>query len=158
MLVRKLYQRLFPLPFLVIGLLAGFVGFRDLIDAHASHEWPQVPGMVTISDVVREPGHDGVVTYRADVRYVYVVDEVQYSSDRVSFGEFGLSGSARARHRADLYPKDSEVMVYYKSTKPGTSILEAGTNGAILFFPALGLIFSLVGAFLFWFLPREKRR
>ena len=50
-LMRFVFGRLFPIPFVVIGLNSLFIGARDLQLARASEEWPMAPGVIQNSSI-----------------------------------------------------------------------------------------------------------
>lgn len=155
--MRFFFGRLFPLPFLISGIVVLFFGVRSLRDANNSTSWPTVPGVVVSSDVDRHTSDDGT-TYSAEVLYDYDVDGESYSSNSVSFGSYSSSSSSHARDIVRKYPKGSDVTVAYDPSKPESCILEVGVQLQTWFLPAFGLVFATIGGLMFVFLPILLRK
>ena len=68
------------------GLMIFFWAWPELQNGKASANWPDVPGKVIESEVVRSRDSDGDTQYKASVIYEYLVEEESYENDKVSFG------------------------------------------------------------------------
>ena len=145
------FTRIFPLIFVVIGAALSFFGFRNLIHAKASLEWPVAEGMVVMSSVERHVSRDGNsshknVTYHAEVLYEYVVDGITFNGNRVSYGDYGSSSPGHARQIVNRYPEDKIVAVYYMPENPKRSVLETGVQTQAWILPVMGLVFFVSGS------------
>lgn len=152
-LVKFLFARLFPLPFIIVGGIALYFGVQAVMNAKASSDWPTVEGVVKISEVVSQSSDDGV-TYKAEVMYSYVVEDMKYSSNNVAFGGFSSSDPSDAQEIVNKYPAGTIVTVAYDPSEPKESTLETGTTGGTYLMAIIGGIFFIVGLAMFIFLPR----
>ncbi|MEO8575960.1 MAG: DUF3592 domain-containing protein [Gemmatimonadales bacterium] len=142
---------------LIIGLLFILIGggviswgSRATTKVATSKSWPTVRGTVLSSSVVVEGRR-----YEADVHYRFIMNGERYESNVLvlgapkSFADRSLAEKALA-----VYPKGSEVTVYYEPGNPARSTLEHGlatqnlgvttlTGGVFLL---LGLLLSISGA------------
>lgn len=84
--------------------------------------------------------------YVAEVLYEYSVHGERYSSDLVSFGEFGSHNTKNAQRIVDEYPAGKSVVVYYDPDNPDVAVLRPG--GILSVGAALVL---LVGSLFFGF-------
>lgn len=153
--------RIFPLIFILVGASVGFFGFRGLIRAKASVNWPMVEGKIVESTVDRSTSNSNgssSTTYQAAVLYDYSVDGTLFSSDCVAYGDYGTSSPSHARDIVNRYPKDKVVTVRYMPGNPEESLLEPGIQGQSWFLPAFGLIFFTVGIVMAIILPNVIRR
>lgn len=154
---RFFFARLFPLPFLAVGIAITFFGIKQIRDARDSMSWPSIPGVVEFSSV-EQRRNDNSTTYEAEVMYNYKVNGVVYSSNRLSFGQVSSSDPTSARKIVNRYPVDSEVTVYYQENAPEKSVLMPGLHTETYFVPVFGLVFALAGLAMFIFLPRVIRK
>ncbi len=151
---RLFFSRIFPWPFILIGVIVLFFGLRGLIRAKESLSWPTVPGTVEKSNVEYQRGDKGGGTYHAVIRYVYTVGGVKHSGDRVAYGDYGSSDSSHAQGVVDEYPKGKAVKVYYLPENPGECLLEPGVKAQSWFLPGFGLVFFAAGMLMAFFLPK----
>src|SRR5258707_3584913 len=78
---------------LLVGILIGISGIRQVLDANASTGWEHTMGTVTKSQIERSEhqskdsngNRQTYVTYSAIVRYEYQVGNKSYASQQVSF-------------------------------------------------------------------------
>lgn len=155
-LMRFFFSRIFPWPFILVGVGLMCAGAVALFRAQASTQWPTVEGKVIDSEVERNHGGDGT-QYEAEVHYQYVVKGTTYNSNRVAFGSIRKDDPSDARMVVNRYPKGATVTVSYSPNDPTLSVLEPGIHGAALLFPAFGLLFFLAGCAIARFLPRIFR-
>ncbi|TVR47340.1 MAG: DUF3592 domain-containing protein [Planctomycetota bacterium] len=152
---RFFFQRLFPLPFILIGLGVLVFGINSLRLAIASSDWPSVEGVVVSSEVVSSRDSDGNTTYRPNVVYEYEVDGANFVGDRLAFGgSVGTSGGGSARSVVQRYPVGKVIDVHYRPGHPQTAVLEPGLGFAPFFLIGFGFIFFSVGLAAFLFMPR----
>jgi len=139
-------RRLFPLPFVLIGLGVSWWGVGDLLDGFASEDWPVANGTVTESFVEKHSTSDGT-SYSAEVRYAFTVDGVEHRGDRLAFSAWN-TGSAAARERIAAYPVGRAVEVAYDPDDPNNAVLEPGVSAGSWGLVAFGATFLGVGCVL----------
>jgi Protein of unknown function (DUF3592) len=164
---RKIYQGnnlpnwlpLFPLLFLLVGLILLAIGARQIYQGQQSEHWPTVTGKIAVAELGKHIDRDSdnttsSTTYSADISYDYLVDDVAYVNSAVHFGSLNSSDPSVARRLLQRYPVGKQVTVYYNPARPQQAVLEPGIQGSTWVLPGLGLIFSLVGSGLTWGLLR----
>jgi len=154
------FARIFPLIFVVAGLIVAFVGVRGLVKAKASVDWPSSLGKIVSSSLEshRSTGNNGrsSTTYHADILYEFSVEGTTFNGTRVAYGDYGTSNPSRARRIVNRYPKEKSVTVYYMPENPEECLLEPGVKLQAWFLPGLGLVFFTVGCLIAYF-PRPKK-
>jgi hypothetical protein len=150
---RFFFARIFPWPFLLVGLVGSFIGCRYFVLARLSSDWPSAKGLVFTSRIEEHSDSDGT-TFHAKVAYSYEVAGVKFSSDRVAFGDYGSSDPEHAQEIVNRYPVNSPVVVHYKPDRPRESVLEVGVKAQAYFLPLGGFIFAAVGGAMIIYLPR----
>ncbi len=135
--------------FAVIGGGIVYLGYLSYVKSQASKSWPTTQGSVVSSEVTAhrsrsKKGHHRT-TYGANVRYEYTVNGVQYSSDKISFGEYRTHSRGPAQATVDRYPPGAEVVVYYNPDQPEEAVLEPGKMGGIMILFIVGGMFGVVG-------------
>jgi hypothetical protein len=151
---------------LAIDLVIMGIGVRNVMRAHGSSRWPQVPGVVAQSKSGTETGfndreplterdylQDGYATmYLADIRFRYTVGGRNYSTDKLHFGQTVSSGdSSEAQLRLFKYPLGSAVTVSYNPANPSIAAVEPGLTRDLFYIPgaALGLLIPAIMILLF---------
>src|ERR1051326_6157872 len=120
---------LFAVGATAIGGYGGAVGWRELARAADSTEWPTVDGEIEETGVLTEAGERGGTLYQPEVRYHYRVGDVQYVSDRISFGGvISMSWRAWAQGIVARYRNVKAVQVRYFPTYPDVAVLEPGVH------------------------------
>jgi hypothetical protein len=124
------------------GYFAWFIW--ALIAAWRSRHWPTTNGKVVSSKV--EIDHDDGELYRAAVSYRYVVDSIEYCSERIFFGDFSWTwGFRSARRRVAKYYAGSTVRVYYDPETPEEAVLEPGFTFTMFVAGFFGILFLVGG-------------
>ena len=156
------FSRIFPLIFIVVGASVAFFGFRGLIRAKASTDWPSTQGRIVESSVESHRSSSGSngssTTYHAEIMYEFAVNGVTFNGDRVAYGDYGSSNPSHARSVVNRYPKNKTVTVYYMPDKPEECLLEPGVKGQSFFLPGFGLVFFIVGSFMAVSMPKAMRK
>ena len=144
--------RLFGLLFVALGIAISVWGAVLLTRAKASVSWPSVEGKIIAASVKTQTatpsgGRTRATsrTYKANVSYEYSVGGTRYSSDKVSFGEYGDSDPEHARGIVGRYPAGKTVQVYYNPEKPDVAVLEPGASWSSYVPLGVGILFALAG-------------
>lgn len=133
--------------FLAFGLGAVVLGGGEAVKAGRSDGWPEAPGVVRLSKVTRSQSDDGD-TFGAQVVFDYEVGGVTRTGDRVWFGQYGSGDRSMASGVVGKYPAGRRVSVRHDPADPWESVLEPGRGPSAWAVPAMGALFSLVGASL----------
>jgi len=155
--MRLFFARIFPLPFLLVGLLTLYFGVKGIYQARESTTWPVTDGTVQNSTMEFHSSSKGGGTYHAEVLYQFTVDGQTHSGNRVAFGDFGSSSPSHAQNIVNRYSKGKSVRVHYRMGDPDTCILEPGLHWQALFLPGFGLIFFVAGALMAIYLPNTMK-
>ena len=131
------------LVFLAAGIGISIWGWSVLQDARVSESWPVTDGEILSSNVRIDNDDDGTA-YFGDVTFRYVVDDVVYTSDTVSFGQYGSSNRSHAEGIVTRYPTGNGVTVHYDPADPETAVLEPGVTWSSYFMLAMGVVFTCI--------------
>jgi hypothetical protein len=135
-----------------VGILLILLHQRNKKKAKRSLSWPETKGTVIKSEVVVEESVFGSdeqgqsqPMYTADISYTYQVDDMLYTSDRISFaGKTSYSKPDKAEMIVAKYPDGSNVSVFYDQSNPKEAILERSAKGSGVLLVA-GVIFLVIG-------------
>jgi len=146
---------LFPLLFLMVGLILLAIGARQLYQGEQSKSWPTVQGKIALAELGKRVDRDSdnstvSTTYSADISYDYIVDDVAYVNGDVQFGAVSSSDPSSARRLLQRYPVGKVVTVYYNPAQPQQAVLEPGIAGVTWILPGIGLLFAVVGTGFTW--------
>ena len=130
--------------FLAIGGGLTFWGWNILQSARASSTWPTVTGRVVSSEVTTSSDADSDVTYQPRVTYRYAVQQVDYESYTIKFGENSYDSRRQAEQIAAKYGVGEPVTVYHHPEDPNQSVLEPGVSAGSYIVLGVGLIFVVV--------------
>ena len=150
------FTKIFPIPFILIGLVTLYMGVKDLGKAAESAQWPSVEGTILHSSLDVHHGDDST-TYSAEVMYTYEVEGTVYSSNRLKFGYARTGNPSDAQKIVNSYPIDSQVIVYFDPAQPEESVLVPGRTASAYFLPGFGLVFLCSGLAVLILLPRAFR-
>ena len=130
------------LVFMAVGVGISIWGWSVLQNARVSESWPATDGEI-LSSVVREDTDEDGTSYFGDVTYRYFVADVAYTSDNVSFGQYGGERD-HAEEIVARYPAGSGVTVHYDPADPETAVLEPGVTWSSYFMLAMGVVFTCI--------------
>jgi len=92
----------------------------------------------------------GGVMYKAIIQYKYTIDEKEYLSNRVFYGDdIGKDFSCSVKTIVKKYVKGEKVLVYYNPEYPNQSVLETGVHGVIYRELFAGILFLFLSVILF---------
>ncbi|MBF0384094.1 MAG: DUF3592 domain-containing protein [Magnetococcales bacterium] len=140
------------LVFFSWGFLRLFFAFPKERD---SEFWPTTPGKVVSSEERRHYrvfGHilPPLYNYEPLIAYEYLVDGESHVTDRISFNPRYSKSREATIQVLRRYPIGAEVVVYYRSDKPGIGVLEPGADGrAVLVVLLFGLLAWIFGFWLY---------
>ncbi len=149
--------------FLTASLYFFVEGAFQIRDGVRSKLWPVVAGIVVSSEVgvssARSSGSaNHSYSYSPEIRYSYVVDDLDYKSERLQFIHDGV-GRAWAEQKVLTYPVQANVEVFYDPDNPQIAVLEPGGKLVwYLFACAASLVFALVFAVFAWLLFKDARK
>ena len=129
--------------FFAAGIGISIWGWSVLQNARVSETWPTTDGEILTSNVRIDNDDDGT-SYFGDVTFRYVVDDVVYTSDSVSFGQYGSSNRGHAEEIVARYPTGNGVTVHYDPADPETAVLEPGVTWSSYFILAMGAVFTCI--------------
>jgi hypothetical protein len=142
---------------LIFGVLLIVYCLNRAALTYQSREWTAVPGEVLYSYVTIGGKHNGLADL--NVAYNYRVNGVNYVGKTITYGYRGFFFSEnREKIEAKLaqYPRGAIVQVYYKTSSPAYSCLEAGGNLWGFIFPISGGILLIV--FGAWRTIKQKNK
>jgi Protein of unknown function (DUF3592) len=108
----------------------------DIFKAYVtSNYWDRTPAIIDSSYVLKGCGKGGSSFYLV-VSYKYEINNVQYASNRVGFGNGYCSGMRGAHELAGRYPEKAQMIAYVNPSKPSESVLVKGTvaHGTVFLF------------------------
>ena len=146
----------FVLIFMAVGIGISIWGWSVFQDARASESWPATNGEI-LSANVREDNDDEGTSYYGDVSFRYVVNDSVYTSDTVSFGQYGGTRN-HAEEIVARYPVGSQVTVYYDTNEPETAVLEPGVNSGSYLLLGMGALFTCTPLIFLPFMLLRRRR
>ncbi|MDT8273285.1 MAG: DUF3592 domain-containing protein, partial [Desulfomonilia bacterium] len=125
----------------------------NLSTAMHSKSWPTADGKITSSTVVKKVERytdsnnrrKTRTIYTPQVRYSYAADGRSFIGSRITMADSGSGSESRAQKISTSYPAGSPCTVYYNPDKPEESVLKAGITFSTLLFPAIGILFAVIG-------------
>jgi hypothetical protein len=127
------------------GVFAGIAAFQ-LKEYFESSEWPVTEGNITALSIAQDYDSDSGTTYRANIEYVYRVNEVDYYGSRYQFGgDIWSSDYGRAEAIVDAYEIGQDVLVYYNPEDPNASVLLREVDWLLWLFFAIGAVLFVIG-------------
>lgn len=129
------------------GLVTLWLLWQSVL-AVRSGNWPTTPGVVIESDA---SGYKRVEAY---VSFRYLVDGVEYTGDRIRFGDRVMSKEAMLAVRTK-YKKAAAVTVSYNPARPAVSVLEPGIHAGNFLY--LLTVLAAAGAGVYVLRPRQAR-
>lgn len=148
--------------FFIVGLILVLAQIKGILKSGTSKAWPTIHGKVLRSRVHISRSRSSStnrnsglsVSYRPDIEFVYKIDGIEYHSKRPYYGSnIGSSFKyKRSKDLVDKYPVGKEVKVYYNPGNPKEAILETGLHRELFLGLGMGILFSIIGYFVYSFL------
>ena len=118
-------------------------------------DWDPVDGIITDSGVDESTDGEGGTTYCLWVEYQYVVDNVTYDGDIISYSKDNSCNSWTDLDTADeKYPVGKNITVYVNPNVPSEAVLQTGLSG-VSFFLCCFFIFPLIGLLLLFNMSKK---
>ena len=138
---------IFAIPFILFGAIFAVWGIYEFIGGMASEDWPATEGAIVRSGVSVDKGDskDAEPRYIASVEYDYVVNDYEYTGDRIAFESQSFFEENAAKKIIRKYPVGKKVQVFYDPDKPHNSVLEPGTTSNSFLPIVFGIIIMLFG-------------
>lgn len=126
-----------------------FIGSSYLyIKSKETMIWITTEGVILDSKIDKlNTGFDSPSSYKAQILYSYTVNNKEYKSSRIYYGDFGRQYFQNKSNRiVKKYKKEEIVLVYFNPLKPKESVLETGIHYEIilLFISSLLVIISAI--------------
>lgn len=112
-----------------------------------SKKWSTAKGKVIKSylETIKDEG----VFYKANIVYIYEAGNKKYKSDSICFG-YSRSDSFSSHNKyVQMFPKDSEITIYYCSKKPEKSVIIPVLNKNVYITFIISLTMSVSTTLLF---------
>ena len=145
----------FLLIFVGVGIGLSLWGWSVLQNARVSESWPTTTGEILSSNVRIDDDDEGT-SYFGDVTFRYVVADLPYTSDNVSFGQYGGNRS-HAEEIVAKYPVGSQVTVYYDPNEVETAVLEPGVTWSSYLLIGMGVLFTCIPIIILPFTLLRRR-
>jgi hypothetical protein len=153
-IIKFIFSRIFPLPFIIAGTLLFCFGVKGLLIAHASIGWPHTNATVISSAVKSRSPVRGQTQHQAEVHYEFILQEKRYHG----YHSDSSTNAGYAMSLVERYPNGSRITVYYKPDNPAESLLEPGLALKTWIMPLGGLMFFIPGILMAIFLPRLMKK
>jgi len=141
----KVVGVLFGLPFFLMGSIFCWMGgLHPLFKALGSGDWPEVPCVITHSEVDYHPGDDGA-TYSVDINFRYTLEGRTFTGGSYDFSSGSSSGESGKRKVVGRYPVGRETVCYINPSDPQEAVLSRKIPGMVWFVIPFSSIFILVG-------------
>jgi hypothetical protein len=159
--IRSWFMAIFGLPFFAVGVYFAYSTAVSLFDARQMAGWQQTQGTLISAELSHHRSDDST-TYKAEARYRYSVNGVEYTGDRVAIhsgsdniGDFQQQLGRQLQH---LYRNQMPVPVYYSPSDPNEAVINRDIRWGMVGFNAIFIVvFGLSGLGLIIFGLRGKR-
>jgi hypothetical protein len=158
---------IFPVIFIIIGLIAFTISLKDINMAKKSSLWFATKGIITNSSVLQQKSTYTTrwlerenfapekikytfEVYKTDIFYEYNIDGIKYINNLISKGDEVWTGNENEMNEIkNRYPEGSSITVYYNKNNQQESVLEPEIhNKNIWFLFKFGLVFMGIGILL----------
>jgi len=119
---------LFISLFFAVGFAILGYGIRSLVLSNKAKTWPTTKGHIETCMVTESSDSEGGPTYKADVRYNYMVAGKQHTGDRIAFGYAGSGQRSMHQEIADKLAAAKTYLIRYDPANPSRAVLSYGLN------------------------------
>lgn len=149
-IIKFIFSRIFPLPFIIVGALLLYFGVKGLLIAIESFSWPHTNATVISSSLRSVSTNKGPSRLQREIRYEFFVQKRAYSGYHYHLS----SDTTLPTSLTGPHPKGTQITVYYMPDNPAVNLLEPGLRLKTFIMPAGGLIFFITGILMAIYLPR----
>jgi hypothetical protein len=126
-----LFIGFFALVMLLLGVILISLGLFTLQRHKAAARWPQVPGVIEVSEVTAKRHFENNLMYQPVIRYRYGAPGGPYTGEKIANTGKLYAKEKEARKITTRYSVGSMVMVRYNPVDPSEAVLERGAFGGI---------------------------
>jgi hypothetical protein len=141
--IRSWFLATFGFPFFAVGVYFIFNTAVSLIDAMQMASWQQTQGSL-ISAKLSHHSSDDSTTYKAEARYRYRVNGVEYSGERVAIhsgsDNIGDFQQQLGRQLERLHRNQTPVPVYYNPSDPNQAVINRDIRWSMIGFNAIFIV------------------
>ena len=123
-----------------------------LILSISTQKWVSIKGKIDESNLEvtnQDIGNDMSVSYKANIKYQYVINAQTYFSKRVFIGDYIRRNFSRNEEPlVNRYAKDKEILVYYNPSNLKCSVLETGIHSVIYRELFVGILLIVLSSIL----------
>jgi hypothetical protein len=141
----------------IAGLILMLFPLSEYVKSTSTSKWNTIEGIITHSELIKEYKktyhNDNAIRYKYFIEYKYEIDSITYESTYISFRK------VEPKKITAMYPKGSNIIVFYNPQKLSESVLQHGTKKLILdklFAMSLFLIVYSVICYLLLFHKKSR--
>ena len=131
--------------FVLTGILVGAKGWKSVIQARRSNQWPVIDGLVTESKLNEHDDHEGGKAFSCQIAYSYEVRGVSHVGTIIRAGVISSGSRQYAEHFVSKYKTGDRVPVSYDPGEPTISVIEPGIFFETFSNLLVGCVILLVG-------------
>ena len=136
----------------LIGIFFLLHFFYLLFLSKQTKEWLPVESIIDTSEMEilnKDIGNDDGISYKANVKYQYMVGKNIYSSKKIFIGDYIIRNFPRSvKILINRYIEGKIVLAYYNPKHPNKSVLEIGVHAAIYRELFVGILFLLLSVIM----------
>ncbi len=147
------YIPLLRICLLIGGVLQILFFLRIVCQTERSKHWPTTTGIILSSELSSfgSENADSSKTYKADIKYQYQIDEKNYTSRRIYYGDWiSISFSSLVKKIVREYGVGKECIVHYDPQNPLKEVLRVTLATPVYFLLLGGLTFVGISIYLFF--------
>ncbi|MDP4270141.1 MAG: DUF3592 domain-containing protein [Bacteroidota bacterium] len=137
---------------LTVGVLLAIYSAILIYKSVITYNWSLTEGKIVFSQIettTSSSSFGAIDGYNASIRYTYIINEVEYISRRIYYGDkISLGFPFIANSLLNEFTIDKKVDVFYNPQNPYCSVLKKGLHFEVFFALLFGICFALIGASL----------
>lgn len=141
----RVFLFLFGMPFFAMGFFFCWIGaISPILNVISSGNWPQVPCVITTSEVKTNSGSDGN-TYSVLIEFSYQYEGRDYTGGSYDFNDVSSSGYKGKAEIVRKYPLGSVASCWVNPEDPEEAVLSRRIPGIVFFIIPFISLFMVVG-------------
>lgn len=133
------------MPFWAMGMAFCWIGaIHPILRTVASGNWPQVPCVITKSELNSHSDSDGT-TYSIEIEFRYTYENFEYNGGRYDFNHVSSGGQDSKLEVIRRYPVGSQATCWVDPSDPTTAVFSRRIPGVVFFVIPFTSIFIVVG-------------